>query len=86
VNFSNTNPNAALTGTVNLTSQHSGLVPVTNVQYSVDGSNIGSALTGAGPYTASWNTGGVAPGAHTLKVTATGNGCSGSFSIPITTS
>jgi hypothetical protein len=55
------------------------------VQYSVDGTNIGSALTGAGPYSTSWNTGGVATGAHTLKVAATGASCTGSFSVPITT-
>jgi hypothetical protein len=78
-------PTISLTGTVNLTSKHSGLVPVTSVQYAVDGSNIGGALTGAGPYTYPWNTGGVATGAHTLKVTAAGANCSGSFSIPITT-
>jgi hypothetical protein len=86
VNFSNVNPNAALTGTVTLTAQHSGLVPVSSVQFSVDGSNIGAALTGAGPYSNSWNTADVAHGSHTLKVTATGTSCSGSFSIPITTS
>jgi hypothetical protein len=85
VNFSNTNPNASLTGTVTLTAQHSGRVPVSSVQYSVDGTNIGSALTGAGPYSTSWNTGGVATGAHTLKVAATGASCTGSFSVPITT-
>lgn len=85
VNFSNVNPNAALTGTVTLTAQHSGLVPVTSVQFSVDGVNIGSALTGAGPYSTSWVTGGVATGAHTLTVTAIGANGSGSFSIPITT-
>jgi hypothetical protein len=78
-------PTISLTGTVNLTSKHSGLVPVTSVQYAVDGSNVGGALTGAGPYAFAWNTGGVATGAHTLKVTATGANCSGSFSIPITT-
>ncbi len=88
VNFSNTNPNASLTGTITLTAQHSGLVPVTSVQFSVDGSNIGAPQTGASPYSVSWNTGGVATGAHTLKVQATGNGCSSSgnsFSIPVTT-
>jgi hypothetical protein len=85
VNFSNTNPNASLTGTVTLTAQHSGLVPLSGVQFSVDGVNIGSAQTGAGPYSVSWVTGGVATGAHTLKVAATGANGSGSFSIPITT-
>jgi Big-like domain-containing protein len=86
VNFSNTDPNAALSGTVTLTSRKSGLVPVTSVQYAVDGSNIGSAQTGAGPYSISWNASGIAPGAHILTVTATGANGTGSFSIPITTS
>lgn len=89
VNFSSVVPNAALTGTITLTAQHSGLVPVTGVQFSVDGANIGSSQTGQATYSVSWNASGVAPGAHTLKVVATGNGCTNSgnsFSIPITTS
>ena len=91
VNFSNTNPNASLTGTVTLTAKGSGLVPVTGVNFYVDGSQIGSTQTGAGPYSVSWITGGVATGAHTLEVSAIGNGCNSyaqpynSFSIPITT-
>lgn len=85
VNFSNTNPNASLTGTVTLTAQHSGLVPVSSVQFSVDGATVGSALTGAGPYSTSWNTGGTSTGVHTLTVATTGANCTGSFSIPITT-
>jgi Bacterial Ig domain len=85
VNFSNINPNSVIAGTVTLTAQHSGLVPVSSVQFSVDGTNIGSVLTGAGPYSQTWNTTGITSGSHTLKVQATGNGCSGSFSIPVTT-
>jgi hypothetical protein len=84
VNFSNVNPNESITGTLTLTAQHSGLVPVSNVQFSVDGVNIGSPQTGQSSYSVSWNSGGVGAGAHTLKVQANGN-CSGSFSIPITT-
>lgn len=88
VNFSNVKPTASLTGTVTLTAQRSGLVPVTSVQFSVDGVNIGSPQTGAGPYSVDWVTGSVAPGLHTLMVQAIGNGCASlgnSFSIPITT-
>jgi xyloglucan-specific exo-beta-1,4-glucanase len=96
VNFSNTLPNASLAGTVTLTAQQSGLVPVTNVNFYVDGILIGTQTSGTGTpttYSQSWNTGGVATGAHTLKVLATGNnaGCTtslssgNSFSIPITT-
>lgn len=86
VNLSNVNPNDPLTGTVTLTSKSSGRVPVSGVQYSLDGSNIGTQQTGSGPYSISWNASGVTPGAHTLKVTASGATCSGSFAIPITTS
>lgn len=89
VNFSNTKPTAALTGTVTLTAQHSGLVPVTGVQFSVDGVNIGSSQTGQTTYSVSFNASAQMVGAHTLKVQATGNGCTSSgnsFSIPITTS
>jgi hypothetical protein len=85
VNFTTIFATNNITGTVTLTSAHSGLVPVTSVQYSVDGTNIGSALSGAGPYSYGWVTGGVATGAHVLKVTATGATCNGAFSIPITT-
>ena len=85
VNFSNVNVSASLTGTATLTSEHSGLVPVINVQYQVDGAKIGSPITGAGPYSYAWNTSTVTAGAHTLTVVATGASCSGSFSIPIST-
>jgi photosystem II stability/assembly factor-like uncharacterized protein len=85
VNFSNVNPSASLTGTVTLTSEHSGLVPVINVQYQVDGTKIGSPITGSGPYSYEWDTSTVAAGSHTLAVVAAGANCSGSFSIPVTT-
>jgi|GEM_PF-1929760 len=95
VNFSNTSPNASLTGTVTLQAQHSGLVPVTSVSFYVDGVLIGTQTTGSGTpttYSQSWNTGGVANGAHTLQVAASGNGCTATasstfanFSIPVTT-
>ena len=91
VNFSNTNPNATLTGTVTLQGQHSGHVPVSSVSFYLDGTTlIGTQTTGSGTpttYSQSWNTSGAAHGSHTLTVTTTGN-CNGSasFSIPITTS
>jgi xyloglucan-specific exo-beta-1,4-glucanase len=96
VNFDPTSatifPKATVTGTVTLKAIHSGLVPVTSVSFYVDGALIGTQTTGSGTpttYSQSWVTGGVATGAHTLKVQAVGNGCSASgnsFSIPITTS
>lgn len=100
VNFSNTLPNAALTGTVTLQAQSSGkpVATITAVNFYVDGTLIGTQTSGSTSgtppvttYSQSWVTGGVATGAHTLKVEATGNGCTTSsggnfFSIPITTS
>lgn len=95
VNFSNTNPNASLTGTVTLQAQSSGLVPATGVSFYVDGSLIGTQTNGSGTpttYSQSWVTGEVAAGSHTLQVAASGNGCTATassafanFSIPITT-
>jgi len=85
VSFTAPNPTNNITGTYNITAAHSGLVPITSVQFSVDGTNIGSSMTGSGPYSYAWPTGGVATGAHTLKVTAVGNGCTDSKSISIIT-
>jgi hypothetical protein len=85
VGFTSPKPNASLTGNVTLTAAHSGLVPVGSVQFSVDGNNIGSALTGNGPYTISWNASSVSAGLHKLTVTVTGGNCNSSKTIPITT-
>lgn len=85
VNLSNINPGDDKTGTITLSAEHSGLVPVTSVQFNVDGIDIGSSQTGSGPYSISWDTSSVAAGTHTLKVSAIGANGSGSFSIPFTT-
>ncbi len=79
-------PGQNLTGTVTLTARHSGLVPVTSVQFKVDGANIGAAQTGQSSYSVSWNTGGVATGAHTLSVVTTGANGTATSSLAITTS
>ena len=89
-NYSVVKPNATLTGTVNLDSQESGLVPVASVTYEVDGTTIGKASAIGGrptTYRYSWVTGGVSHGPHTLCVTAVGyNPGKGQFCIPIATS
>jgi hypothetical protein len=97
VNWSNVYPNDSLTGTITLTAKASGLVPVTSVNFYVDGSLIGTQNTGTGnpaAYSQSWNASATATGAHTLKVQAiasTNSACSSSlvngnsFSIPVTT-
>ena len=92
---STTKPNDSKTGTISLAAQASGrsASTITSVNFYVDGSLIGSQTSGTGTpttYTQSWNTGGVATGAHTLKVEAVGNGCTAggggnAQSIPITT-
>jgi hypothetical protein len=92
VNFTNIKPTQALTGAaVTLTAEHSGQVPVTGVAFYLDGVQIGSTQTGQTTYSVSFNASGATPGAHTLMVQASGNGCTlggtgNSFSIPITTS
>lgn len=86
VNYSNVAPGAALSGTVTLTAQHSGQVPVASVTMKVDSTTI-ATFSGGGPYTTSWNASGVTPGSHTLSVATTGN-CGGTAtkSFSITTS
>ena len=56
-------------GTVNITANASDNVGVASVQYQIDGSNLGSALTTA-PYTLSWNTNNTNNGNHTLTAIA----------------
>lgn len=100
VNFSNVKPTSALTGAaVTLQATASGLpqTTITSVGFYLDGALISGLVTrsGAGTtnspyvYQQSFNASGATPGAHTLKVQATGNGCvssGNSFTIPITTS
>jgi len=52
-----------------LTATASDNVAVANVQFKVDGSNIGSAITSS-PYTTNWNSTGVSDGSHTLYAVA----------------
>jgi hypothetical protein len=54
---------------VTLTATASDNVAVANVQFKVDGTNIGSAIT-ARPYTTTWNSTGVTDGSHTLQAVA----------------
>lgn len=94
VNFTNVKPTQSLTGTVSLTAEHSGQVPVTGVNFYLDGVHqIGTTQTGAGPYSVSFDASAQTVGNHTLTVKASGNnpGCTmalstgNSFTIPITT-
>lgn len=99
-NLSNVVANQVLTGAaVTLQATASGLpqATITAVTFYLDGGLIAGSVTRSGAGTAnspfvyqqSFNASGATPGAHTLKVQATGNGCTttgNSFSIPITTS
>jgi hypothetical protein len=60
-----------VTGTVTVTASATAVAGLSSVQFLVDGSNLGTAVTGAGPtFTYQWNTTGVT-GAHTLTAMAT---------------
>jgi hypothetical protein len=58
-----------VSGTVNITANASDNVAVANVQYQLDGANLGSALTSS-PYTYAWNTNGTSNGSHVLTAVA----------------
>ncbi|WP_156179606.1 Ig-like domain-containing protein [Bradyrhizobium sp. LTSPM299] len=70
---------------VTLTATASDNVAVANVQFKVDSSNIGSAITSS-PYTASWNSTGVVDGSHTLYAVAkdsSGNYATSSIAVTV---
>jgi hypothetical protein len=61
---------ATVSGTITVTANASDNVAVASVQFQVDGSNLGAAVTSA-PYSTSVNTTTLTNGAHTLKAIAT---------------
>lgn len=92
VGITNISPNQSLSGTsVPITATHSGLVPVTGVNFYVNGVQVGSTQTGQSTYTVNLNATANA-GSKILTVSATGANCSSynqnynSFSIPVTLS
>jgi hypothetical protein len=60
---------ATVSATVSVTANASDNVAVTSVQFVLDGTNLGSAVTTA-PYSVSWNTTSAANGTHTLTAQA----------------
>jgi hypothetical protein len=60
---------ATVSGTTSITATASDNVGVSNVQYKIDGTLVGSAITTA-PYTYSWNTSSIANGSHTIVAIA----------------
>ncbi|NJC95717.1 MAG: hypothetical protein FIB03_05145 [Anaerolineae bacterium] len=74
---------STVSGTVNVTANASDDNGVTQVEFFVDGSSIGTDTTA--PYAASWNTTGYSDGAHTVSATATDTiGQTGSNSVNVT--
>lgn len=61
---------STLSGTVTVSASASDNVAVAGVQFLLNGANLGSEVTGPGPYAVSWNTAGVANGTYTLAARA----------------
>jgi hypothetical protein len=79
--------NASLSGTTSVTATATAFSPATmaSVQLQVDGTNVGSPVTGLGPnFTLPWNTGGASNGSHALTVVATDSLGQPTTSSPIT--
>ncbi len=65
-------PGATETGTVPVTANATDTVPLTSVQFKLDGANLNPAVTGMGPtYSINWNTTATTNGPHTLTAFAT---------------
>jgi hypothetical protein len=79
--------NATLSGTVTLTASASDNVGVANVQFQLDGANLGSALTSA-PYSMSWNTTTTTNAVYSLTAQArdAANNVGTSAAVPVTVS
>ena len=74
--------NATVAATVAVSANASDLVAVANVQFQLDGSNLGAPVTAA-PYTVSWDTTQATNGAHTLTAVATNVGGLSTTSSPV---
>jgi len=61
---------ATVSGIVSVTANASDSVGISNVQFKLDGNNLGNPVT-ASPYAYSWNTSSVGNGTHILTATAT---------------
>ena len=65
---------ATVSGVSAISANASSTVGIAKVQFSLDGANLGGAVTGAGPsYSYSWNTAAAPNGLHTLSAVATDN-------------
>jgi Galactose oxidase-like, Early set domain/Bacterial Ig domain len=79
---------STVTGTVTVTATASDNVGVAGVQFKLDGVNLGGEVTGASPYSVTWNTSGASNGTHTLTAVArdTSNLTTTSAGVPVTVS
>jgi hypothetical protein len=74
---------ATVSNTITVTAIATSTVGITSVQFYLDGSPLGSAVTSA-PYTTSWNTSSSSNGTHTLSTLATDTNLNTATSSPIT--
>jgi hypothetical protein len=75
--------NATVSGTATVSANASSSVGIANVQFMLDGANLGSAVT-TSPYQTAWNTTTATNGAHSLAATATDTAGSATASTPVT--
>jgi len=75
--------NASIVGTTTLTATATDSTGIKNVQFQVDGANVGTADT-TSPYSASWNSTTVTNGAHTVTAIATNTAGTITTSTPVT--
>jgi hypothetical protein len=86
VTFSNPVNGSTVSNTITVSASVSGSAAIANVQFKVDGSNLGGPITAA-PYSVSLNTKTLTSGSHTLSAVATDTlGNSGSASVTVTVS
>jgi hypothetical protein len=74
---------STVSGTVTITANASDNVGVTGVQFNLDGAALGNQLAAA-PYSITWNTQGVAAGAHTMTAVARDAAGNRTTSAPVT--
>ncbi len=74
---------AIVSNTITVTAAASGSQGIANVQFQVDGSNLGTGDTSS-PYSQSWDTTKVADGNHTLTAVATDTSNNKAASAPVT--
>jgi hypothetical protein len=74
---------ATVSATVSVTASASSSIGVASVQFQLDGTNLGNAVTSA-PYSVSWNTTKTANGSHALRAIATDTAGTSTTSAAVT--